>query len=56
MGTSFGSIIRSIVVAMQLYNNSTTVHLVELGLGVVFSGPGRSADDVISRDIAWFQR
>jgi hypothetical protein len=26
------------------------------GVAVVFSGPGRTADDVISRDIPWFQR
>lgn len=27
-----------------------------LGLAVVFSGPSRTADDVISRDVPWLQR
>ena len=27
-----------------------------IGLSVVFSGPGRTADDVISRDSSWIMR
>lgn len=55
-----GSIFEKIFFRVPIYYlpvaKTSILLLLMIGLSVVFSGPGRTADDVISRDSSWIMR